>query len=127
MILGTGVDIVETGRIQRSLKKFGQRFLTRIFLPGEIAYAQSRKYPNRHLAARFAAKEAVSKAFGAGIGKQLGWRDIEVCRKESGEPYIVLHGKGAQLLKTRRARITTITLSHTDNYAAAVAVLESEP
>ena len=127
MILGTGVDIVETGRIQRSLKKFGQRFLNRIFLPGEIAYAQSRKYPNRHLAARFAAKEAVSKAFGAGIGKQLGWRDIEVCRKESGEPYIVLHGKGAQLLKARRARITTITLSHTDNYAAAVAVLESEP
>ena len=127
MILGTGVDIVETGRIQRSLKKFGQRFLNRIFLPGEIAYAQSRKYPNRHLAARFAAKEAVSKAFGAGIGEQLGWRDIEVCRKESGEPYIVLHGKGAQLLKARRARITTITLSHTDNYAAAVAVLESEP
>ena len=126
MILGTGIDIVETMRIEDSLKKFGDRFLNRVFLPDEIAYCQSHKFPARHLAARFAAKEAVSKAFGTGIGKSLGWRDIEVCRKESGEPFIVLHGKGRELLEKRRARIVTISLSHTDHYAAAAAVLESE-
>ena len=126
MILGTGIDIVETTRIEESLKKFGDRFLNRVFLPDEIAYCQSHKFPARHLAARFAAKEAVSKAFGTGIGKSLGWRDIEVCRKESGEPFIVLHGKGRELLENRRARIVTISLSHTDHYAAAAAVLESE-
>ncbi len=124
MILGTGVDIVEVGRIEESVKKFGQRFLDRVFLPEEVAYAQSRKFPGRHLAARFAAKEAVSKAFGTGIGESLCWRDIEVQRKETGEPVIVLHGKGLKLLRSRRARVPTITLSHTDHYATAVAILE---
>ena len=124
MILGTGVDIVEVVRIEESMKKFGQRFLNRVFLPDEVAYAKSRKYPARHLAARFAAKEAVSKAFGTGMGEKLGWRDIEVRRKDSGEPFIVLRGKGLKLLKSRRASVPTITLSHTDHYAAAVAILE---
>lgn len=125
MILGTGIDIVETQRIEQTLKKFGARFLQRVFHDAEAAYCQSRKYPARHLAARFAAKEAVSKAFGTGIGRELGWRDIEVRRKDSGEPFIVLHGKGAELLKSRRARRVSVSLSHTDHYACAAAVLES--
>ena len=73
-VLGVGVDIIETERIERSLERFGERFLHRVFTDGEIAYCQSMKYPARHFAARFAAKEAVSKAFGTGIGKAMGWR-----------------------------------------------------
>ena len=123
VILGSGLDVVECERIRLSIEKFGDRFLNRIFLPEELAYANRNKYPHRHLAARFAAKEAVSKAFGTGIGEPLGWKDIEVARKESGEPYLILHHKGLELLKTRGAVRILISLTHTDHYAAASAIL----
>jgi holo-[acyl-carrier protein] synthase len=125
MILGTGIDIIEVGRIQASYERFGERFLNRILRPSEIAYCRSHKNPAPFLAARFSAKEAVSKAFGTGIGEHLGWQDMEVCRKASGEPYIILHGKGLELLEERGARAIHISLSHTEAHAAAVAILES--
>ena len=124
MILGTGIDIIEVTRIAASYEKFGERFVNRILLPDEIAYCRSHKDPAPFLAARFAAKEAISKAFGTGIGAQLGWQDMEIRRKESGEPYVVLHGKGEQLFATRNAKRLLISLSHTANYAAAMATLE---
>jgi holo-[acyl-carrier protein] synthase len=124
MILGVGIDIIEVARIKASLEKFGDRFLRRILRPDEITYCFSNREPAPFVAARFAAKEAVSKAFGTGIGAQLGWQDIEVRRKESGEPYVVLHEKGRELLAARRARMVHLSLSHTVVYAAAVAVLE---
>lgn len=71
------------------------------------------------------AKETISKAFGTGIGAALGWHDMEICRKESGEPFVVLHGKGKELLEKRNARAVLISLSHTQVHATAVAVLES--
>ncbi len=74
-ILGIGMDIVETKRVADSVERFGDRFLRRVFCEGEIAYANSMKFPHLHLAARFAAKEAISKAFGTGIGHEMGWRD----------------------------------------------------
>ena len=126
MILGIGIDIIEVARIEASYQKFGERFLNRILLPGEINYCLSHRAPGPFLAARFAAKEAISKAFGTGIGAQLGWQDMEVARKESGEPYVVLHEKGQQLLKARGARAMLISLSHTQAHATAVAILESE-
>jgi len=125
MILGTGIDIIEVARIAASFEKFGERFLNRILKPAEIAYSLSHKNPAPFLAARFAAKEAISKAFGTGIGKQLGWQDMEVGRKESGEPFVILHGGGLQLLKEREGRIVHLSLSHTGQYAAAMAILES--
>jgi holo-[acyl-carrier protein] synthase len=125
MILGVGIDIIEVERIEASHKRFGDRFITRILHPGEISYCLSHRRPGPFLAARFAAKEAVSKAFGTGIGTQLSWQDIQVMRQESGEPYIVLHGNGQALLRQRNARAMLISLSHTQTYAAAVAVLES--
>ena len=67
-VIGIGVDLVECERIQHSLDRFGEKFLHRVFTEGEIEYSMSMKFPARHLAARFAAKEAVSKAFGTGIG-----------------------------------------------------------
>ncbi len=123
MILGTGIDIVETARVRDSLGKFGERFLNRCFLAGEIAYCQSMKFPELHFAARFAAKEAVSKAFGTGIGKQLGWRDIEICKRDNGEPFVQLHGKGLELARARGVAEVLVSLSHCKDYAAANAVL----
>ena len=125
MILGVGIDIIEVARVQASHERFGERFVRRILHPAEIAYCLSHKNSAPFIAARFAAKEAISKAFGTGIGAALGWHDLEICRKESGEPYVVLHGKGKELLEKRNARAALISLSHTQNYAAAVAVLES--
>ena len=125
MILGIGIDIIEVARIQASYEKFGERFLKRILHPNEIAYCLSHKAPAPFLAARFAAKEAISKAFGTGIGAQLGWQDMEVVRRHSGEPYVVLHGDGPKLLEQRGGRVVLISLSHTQQHAAAVAVLES--
>jgi len=124
MILGTGIDLIEVARIASSFEKFGERFVNRILLPDEIAYCLSHKKPAPFLAVRFAAKEAVSKAFGTGIGAQLGWQDMEIRRKESGEPFVVLHGKGAELLAARGAQRLHISLTHTENYAAATAILE---
>jgi holo-[acyl-carrier protein] synthase len=127
MILGVGIDIIEVPRIEASYQRFGERFLDRILLPAEIQYCLSHRAPGPFLAARFAAKEAISKAFGTGIGAQLGWRDMEVCRKASGEPYVVLHGNGQKLLQERGGRIVHLSLSHTQNHATAVAILESAP
>ncbi len=125
MILGIGIDLIEVARVKSSLEKFSERFVNRILLPGEIAYCQSHKDPAPFVAARFAAKEAISKAFGTGIGAQLGWHDMEVCKRGSGEPYAVLHGGGLKLIKERGGRHVLISLSHTANHATAIAILES--
>jgi holo-[acyl-carrier protein] synthase len=125
MILGTGIDIIEVERIEASYERFGERFLERILLPSEMAYCLSHKAPGPFLAARFAGKEAVSKAFGTGLGAPLSWQDIEICRKESGEPYVVLHGKGKTLLDVRGGRMVHLSLSHTAKHATAIAILES--
>jgi holo-[acyl-carrier protein] synthase len=124
-VLGVGVDIIETERIEHSLDRFGERFLHRVFTDGEIAYCQSMKYPARHFAARFAAKEAVSKAFGTGIGKSMGWRDIDVRKKPSGEPFVVLEGGAKTLAADRNVRGVWISLSHTNHHAVAMIALET--
>ena len=124
-VLGIGVDLVECGRIQHSIDRFGERFLHRVFTDGEVAYSMSMKVPARHLAARFAAKEAVSKAFGTGIGKAMGWRDIDVQKKANGEPFLVFSGPAGELAKTRGVTNALITLSHTDHHAIACIVLET--
>jgi holo-[acyl-carrier protein] synthase len=123
-VLGIGVDLVECARIEHSIERFGDRFLNRVFTAGEIEYSKSMKYPARHLAARFAAKEAVSKAFGTGIGKAMGWRDIDVQKKPSGEPFLMLTGGAEKLAMQRGVKNPLITLSHTDHHAMAVIVLE---
>ncbi len=125
MILGTGIDLIEVERVEASFQKFGDRFVKRILHPDEIAYCLAHKKPGPFLAARFAAKEAVSKAFGTGIGATLGWHDIEIGKKPSGEPFVVLHGGALKLLAERGGRIVHLSLTHTAMHAAAVAILES--
>lgn len=124
-VIGIGVDLVEVARIEHSLARFGERFLHRVFTDGEIGYCNSMPHPARHFAARFAAKEAVSKAFGTGIGKAIGWKEIDVRRKESGEPFLVLSGGAEQLASARSIARSLITLSHTDHHAVAMIVLEN--
>jgi holo-[acyl-carrier protein] synthase len=124
-VLGIGIDLVENARIQRSIERFGERFLHRVFTAGEIVYCQSMKFPERHFAARFAAKEALSKAFGTGIGKAMGWREIDVRNKSSGEPFVVLEGGAMELADDRGVTKIWISLSHTEHHAIAVIMLES--
>ena len=124
MILGVGIDLVEVGRIRDSLQRLGERFARRILREAEYDYCFSHADPSTHVAARFAAKEAVSKAFGTGIGSVLGWQDIEVRRLESGRPEVLLHGAAGEHAKERGCRRMHLSLTHTVHYASAVAVLE---
>jgi holo-[acyl-carrier protein] synthase len=123
-VLGIGVDLVECARIERSLERFGEKFLHRVFTDGEVAYSMSMKFPARHLAARFAAKEAVSKAFGTGIGKAMGWRNIDIQKKPSGEPFLVFSGPAQKLATERGVTVAFVTLSHTEHHAIACIVLD---
>jgi holo-[acyl-carrier protein] synthase len=122
MILGVGIDLVEVDRIQSSVERFGERFLRRILRPGEIAYCQSHRYAAPHIAARFAAKEAISKAFGTGIGRELSWLDMEVAHHPGGQPYVILHNGGEGLLHRQDGTQILLSLSHTKQYATAVAI-----
>ena len=124
MILGVGIDLIEVSRIRDSLGRFGDRLARRILRPDEFAYCMSHPDPAPFVASRFAAKEAVSKAFGTGIGSVLGWQDIEVRRLESGRPEVLLHGAAGEHAKERGCRRMHLSLTHTVHYASAVAVLE---
>jgi holo-[acyl-carrier protein] synthase len=123
-VIGIGVDVIECSRIQRSIERFGDRFLHRVFTDGEIEYSMSMKFPERHLAARFAGKEAVAKAFGTGIGKTMGWRNIDIQKRKSGEPFLVFSGAAEAFAAERGVISALITLSHTENYAVACVVLQ---
>ena len=122
-ILGLGTDLVEISRIEESLAKFGDRFLEKIFLPGEITYARSQSRPAPHLAARFAAKEAAAKAFGTGIGESLPWLGLEIGRHTSGEPFLRFHSSAADLARTRGVTRALVSLSHTQSLASATVAL----
>jgi holo-[acyl-carrier protein] synthase len=124
MVLGVGIDLIEVERIDAAHRRFGERFVQRVLRPDEIAYCLNHKQPAPFLAARFAAKEAIAKAFGTGIGAALGWQDMEVGKHDNGKPYVLLHGAGEALLKQRGARTVHLSLSHTSNHAVAVAILE---
>jgi holo-[acyl-carrier protein] synthase len=127
-VLGIGVDLVETARMQESVERWGDRFIARIFGAAERSYCDDKPEPWRHYAGRFAVKEAVSKAFGTGIGAQIGWLDIEVARAaSSGAPSVRLHGRGAELARVRGVARVLVSLSHTRRYAVAQAVLLGTP
>jgi len=122
-LLGIGIDVVEVDRVKASLDEFGERFVQRIFTPVEREYCEKQKKPELHYAARFAAKEAVAKAFGTGIGKEIGWLDMEIIRRETGEPEVQLSGGGASYAETRGAVEVKVSLTHAKHYAAANAVV----
>ncbi|MBI3312333.1 MAG: holo-ACP synthase [Candidatus Omnitrophica bacterium] len=118
-IVGTGVDLVEVPRFEKSTRQWGKRFLERIFTAGELAYASKHKSKAQHLAVRFAAKEAVVKALGAPKGLGLEWKDLEITRAPSGQPGVVFHGT----LKRWKKFQVHLSLTHTAQYAVASAVV----
>lgn len=123
-IIGTGVDLVENERVRTLLDKWGRRFSDRVFLPAEQRYCESKASPWLYYAARFAVKEAVSKAFGTGIGPSLGWLDIEVVKDgESGAPSVLLSGHGQCLASEKRVDRVLISISHTHHFSVAHALL----
>jgi holo-[acyl-carrier protein] synthase len=117
-MLATGVDIIEIERVARAGARHGARFNNRFFTPQELAYCQGRA---DRLAGRFAAKEAVAKALGTGIG-DVRWTDIEVVCDERGGPHLVLHNEAASLAAARGLKEWAISLSHTTTHAIAFAV-----
>ena len=125
-IIGIGIDVIEVERIEDAVEEFGDRFLERIFTDGERAYCGRQKRPQIHYAARWAAKEAVSKAFGTGIGTELCWTEIEVVRRDSGEPILILSGKAKLIAEGKGIREVKISLTHAKHYAAANAVVLGE-
>ena len=120
---GIGVDIVEIARIEQAITRQGRAFIERVFLPSEQAYCDGHRQPSRSYAARFAAKEAVAKAFGTGIGAHVAWLDIEVCRTEAGAPFVKLHGTAEATAAERGITQILLSLSHSEHYAVANVVL----
>jgi holo-[acyl-carrier protein] synthase len=122
MQLATGIDLLEIERLESVLQRHGERFLKRVFTQGELAEAG---HSAASLAARFAAKEAVSKALGTGIG-QVGWCEIEILRGAGRQPVLHLHGEAARLAGKLGLTSWSISLSHTHTHAIAAVVAGGE-
>jgi holo-[acyl-carrier protein] synthase len=122
-VIGVGADLIEVERIRGVIERQGERFLARVFTDEERAYCGGMKHPHKHYAARFAAKEAVSKCFSTGIGAEFGWRSVSVYHGERHQPLVRLDAQGEALLRQVGATHVHLTLSHTDTAALAVAVL----
>ncbi len=122
MIYGIGIDVVEVDRIEAAIARQGEAFIARLFTRAERDYCERQSRPALHFAARFAAKEAVSKAFGTGIGGQAGWLEMEVVRGGSGAPKMVFHGNAADFLKSEGIAEVQVSLTHARDYAAANAI-----
>jgi holo-[acyl-carrier protein] synthase len=124
MILGIGTDLAEVERIGNSVMRFGDRFLARIYTAGERAYATRKANVNERLAARFAAKEAGMKAIGTGWSRGVGWRNFEVVNERSGRPTLKLTGSALAIAETMGVKRISISLTHTEQMAFAVVILE---
>ena len=125
MIVGTGIDIAEVARIRRSIERFGDRFVERVYTPGEINYCDSKANRAERYAARFAAKEAAMKALGTGWNHGVRWRDCEVTRMPGGRPSIAFHGKAAEFAAKLGVKNAALSLSHTVEQAIAQVILEN--
>jgi holo-[acyl-carrier-protein] synthase len=123
VLIGLGADIIEVARIKSVILRHGDRFIDRILTEEERAYCAGMAHPHKHIAARFAAKEAVSKCFTTGIGAELGWKSISVYHGERHEPKVRLDAQGEALLAHVGGTHVMLTLSHTENYAMAVAAI----
>jgi len=127
VLLGLGCDVIEVERIRGVLERQGERFLQRVFTDEERAYCIGRKFAHRHLAARFAAKEAVSKAFTTGIGAELGWKSVSIYHGSRQQPLVRLDEKGRAILAQVGATDVLVSLSHSDTVAMATAALVKQP
>ena len=120
-IFGVGIDLVKVRRIQTGIEKFPKKFRSRIFTKNEIAFCETMVFKYLSYAARFAAKEAFSKALGTGLRGQISWQDIEVIDDERSKPNLLITGKAKKFLGDRKI---LVSLSHTEDYATAIVIIE---
>ena len=121
MVIGIGTDLMEIARIAQSIDRFGERFLQRIFTPGEIAYCRRKQ---KNAAESFAAKEAGAKALGTGISRGVGWLELEVAREPGGRPLLTLSGRAAERAAALGVHRISLSLTHSRDCALAVVVME---
>jgi len=121
VVIGIGIDIIEIDRIKESVDKFGDHFLNKIFTQNELEYCLSKANKYQHLAARFAAKEAVSKALATGWNNDFNWKSVEISNEPTGEPIVKLTGKLANFLGEEKE--LKITMSHSNNYVTCFAII----
>lgn len=125
MVLGLGTDLIEIERIQASIDRFGDKFLSRLFTSGEIAFCRRKKiHSAESFAARFAAKEAGAKALGTGISRGVGWKEFEVRREPGERPTLHLSGRAAERAATMGIRRLQLSLTHSQALAMAVVIAE---
>ena len=124
MILGSGIDIVEIGRIHESVERYGERFLNRIFTAAEQAYCLRKRRADESFAARFAAKEAGAKALGTGMSRGVHWLEIEVSREPGGRPTLTFHGRAAEIAARMGVAHVALSLTHSADLALASVTLE---
>jgi holo-[acyl-carrier protein] synthase len=122
-MLVSGIDLIEVHRIENAIAQYGERFLERVFTRGELAYCRGRP---PQLAARFAAKEAVSKALGTGIQHRDGvaWQEIQIVSDDHGKPTVQLSGKAARRAEQIGVSTFSLSLSHTREHAIALVVAQ---
>jgi holo-[acyl-carrier protein] synthase len=125
MIVGSGIDLAEIGRIQHSIERYGQRFLDRVYTANEQAYCLSKRKSAESFAARFAAKEAGAKALGTGISHGVNWLEIEVAREPSGKPTLRFYGRAAKFAARLGVARAALSITHTTALAMASVVLEN--
>jgi holo-[acyl-carrier protein] synthase len=125
MLLGTGIDLIEINRIAQSIERYGDRFLARIFTPGEIAYCQRKKSFAESFAARFAAKEAGAKALGTGIQHGVTWKELEVRREPGRRPTLHFTGRAQEIADRLGVRHISLSLTHNTTTAMASVHLEN--
>jgi holo-[acyl-carrier protein] synthase len=123
MVKGIGVDILEIERFRRSVDQFGNRLLNRIFTSVEIEYCRTKFNVYQHFAARFAAKEAFSKALSTGLRGTFGWKDIEIVNDVMGRPCLRLHGPLRERFNTSSL---LLSLSHSESHVVAMVVLQGD-
>jgi holo-[acyl-carrier protein] synthase len=123
VIFGIGIDIVEISRMKEAVDRWGDSLLSKIFTKREIRYSSARRLSSQHFAARFAAKEAVIKAFGEPLKHPMNWTDIEVLNDAEGKPVIVFHGRALKLKRKKSVKEVIVSLSHSKDYAVANAML----
>jgi len=124
MISGIGIDLIEVQRIREAIAKYGDRFLNRIYTKVEIEYCSTKKSAELHYAGRFAAKEAAFKAMERGWGGDISWKEIEIHNETSGAPRVVFYGKALELIQQKKIVRAHVTISHIEEHATAVVILE---
>ncbi|HOK05464.1 MAG TPA: holo-ACP synthase [Victivallales bacterium] len=124
MISGIGTDIVQVARMEELIKKHGEKFLQKIFTDFELESSKKRADKTVFLSARWAAKEAVSKALKCGIGRDCAWRDINIKNDKNGAPFVELTGKASELAEKQNVSNIQLSISHDKDYAVALVVIE---